>query len=96
MHALSVLLGFATIVVPRWITFYLGALLFAIFGVKMLWEGWHMSSEEESEEFDEVSEELKRKEQVCACVCCVCVCVCVCVCARARACAGINLQWVHI
>ena len=64
MHTLSVLLGFATIVIPRWITFYLGALLFAIFGAKMLWEGWHMSTEEETEEFDEVSEELKRKDQV--------------------------------
>ena len=72
MHALSVLLGFATIVIPRWITFYLGALLFAIFGAKMLWEGWHMSTEEEKEEFDEVSEELKRKDQVCVCVCGVC------------------------
>ena len=86
MHTLSVLLGFATIVIPRWITFYLGALLFAIFGAKMLWEGWHMSTEEEAEEFDEVSEELKRKDQVGGCVvvhACVCACTCMCVCVRA-------------
>ena len=47
----------------------------------MLWEGWNMSSEEESEEFDEVSEELKRKDQVRgkAGVGWRCVCVSVCV-----------------
>jgi putative Ca2+/H+ antiporter (TMEM165/GDT1 family) len=62
MHSLSVLLGFAAIIIPRWITFYLGALLFAVFGAKMLWEGWRMSPEEEGEEFQEVSDTLKEQE----------------------------------
>lgn len=39
----SALLGFATTVIPRWLTYYASSALFAIFGVRMLREGetWH-------------------------------------------------------
>ena len=35
-----------------------------IFGLKMLYEGWNMSPEEAQEEFEEVSAELKKKEDM--------------------------------
>ena len=38
-HCLSALLGFATTVIPRNVTHYISALLFAVFGVKMLKDG---------------------------------------------------------
>lgn len=48
----------------RWVTFYICTLLLAIFGLKMLYEGWNMSPEEAQEEFEEVSAELKKKEDM--------------------------------
>lgn len=62
MTFLSVVLGYATIIIPRVITFYVCTALLAIFGVKMLYEGYNMSSSEGQEEFEEVSAELKTKE----------------------------------
>ena len=38
--------------------------LLALFGCKMLYEGWHMSPEEGQEEFEEVSQELRKREEV--------------------------------
>ncbi|CAI8037956.1 Transmembrane protein 165 [Geodia barretti] len=64
MTFLSVVLGFATMVIPRAVTFYVSTGLLALFGVKMLYEGWNMSSDEGREEFDEVSEELRKREEV--------------------------------
>ena len=32
-------LGFATTVIPRWLTYYVSSALFALFGVKMIREG---------------------------------------------------------
>ena len=43
-------------------TFYISSLLFAIFGLKMLKEGWNMSPEDSMEEMEEVQEELRKKE----------------------------------
>lgn len=63
MTFLSVCLGYATIIIPRWVTFYICTLLLALFGLKMLYEGWNMSPDEGQEEFEEVSAELKKKEQ---------------------------------
>ena len=62
MTFLSVCLGFATMIIPRAVTFYICTTLLALFGLKMLYEGWTMSPEEGKEEFDEVSEELRKKE----------------------------------
>jgi predicted tellurium resistance membrane protein TerC len=63
MTFLSVCLGFATTVIPRWVTFYICTLLLAVFGVKMLYEAWHMKPDEGQEEFEEVSAELKKREE---------------------------------
>ena len=64
MTFLSVCLGFATMIIPRAVTFYISTALLALFGLKMLYEGWNMSPDEGQEEFDEVSEELRKKEEV--------------------------------
>ena len=64
MTFLSVVLGFATMIIPRAVTFYVSTALLALFGVKMLYEGWKMSAEEGQEEFEEVSQELRKREEV--------------------------------
>lgn len=43
MHVMSAFFGYAITVIPRSITYYLSSFLFAIFGLKMLREGWKMS-----------------------------------------------------
>ena len=63
MTFLSVCLGYATIIIPRWVTFYICTFLLAIFGIKMLYDGWKMSPDEGQEEFEEVSAELKKREE---------------------------------
>ena len=63
MTFLSVCLGYATVIIPRWLTFYICTLLLAIFGIKMLYDGWKMSPDEGQEEFEEVSAELKKREE---------------------------------
>ena len=64
MTFLSVCLGFATMIIPRAVTFYISTALLVLFGLRMLYEGWNMSPNEGQEEFDEVSEELRKKEVV--------------------------------
>merc|ERR1719204_1169746 len=49
MHVMASFFGYATTVIPRIYTYYISSLLFAIFGVKMLHEGYHMSPNEEQE-----------------------------------------------
>ena len=44
-------------------TFYASSILFAVFGLKMLHEGYHMSATEGQEEFEEVNEELRKREE---------------------------------
>lgn len=63
MTFLSVILGFAMMIIPRWVTQYICTLLLALFGLKMLYDGWRMNPEEGQEEFEEVTAELKRKEE---------------------------------
>ena len=66
MTVLSVCLGFATMIIPRSITFYISTGLLALFGFKMLYEGYNMDPNEGQEELEEVTEELrKREETVC-------------------------------
>ncbi|OQV11439.1 Transmembrane protein 165 [Hypsibius exemplaris] len=62
MTILSVFLGYATTVIPRIYTFYISTALFAIFGIRMLREGYYMSNEEGQEEMEEVQADLKRRE----------------------------------
>ena len=65
MTFLSVGLGFATVIIPRAVTFYISTALMVLFGLKMLYEGWNMSPDEAQEEYEEASEEIqKRKEAV--------------------------------
>jgi len=62
MHVMSAFFGYAITVIPRVYTYYLSSFLFAVFGIKMLREGWKMSPNEAQEEFDEVQEDLRKKE----------------------------------
>jgi hypothetical protein len=43
MHVMSSFFGYAITIIPRIYTFYISSFLFAIFGLKMLREGWKMS-----------------------------------------------------
>ncbi|CAH8592059.1 unnamed protein product [Schistosoma rodhaini] len=58
MTMLSALLGYATTIIPRSVTLYLSGALFFIFGLKMLYEAYTMSSSTAKEEFDEVHMQL--------------------------------------
>eukprot|EP00731_Ephydatia_muelleri_P030732 Em0022g246a len=62
MTFLSVCLGFATMIIPRAVTFFVCTALLAVFGVKMLYDGWKMSPDEGKGEFEEVSAELQKTE----------------------------------
>lgn len=63
MTVLSVVLGFATTVIPRTYTYYASTVLFAVFGIKMMKEAWGMSPDEGQEELEQVSAELKKKDE---------------------------------
>ncbi|XP_033097376.1 transmembrane protein 165-like [Anneissia japonica] len=63
MTILSAFLGFATTVIPRAFTYYASTALFAIFGLKMLRDGFKMSHDEGQEEFEEVQADLKRRDE---------------------------------
>jgi len=62
MHIMSAFFGYAITIIPRVFTYYLSSFLFAVFGIKMLRDGWKMSPSEAQEEFDEVQEELRKKD----------------------------------
>lgn len=53
--------------IPRAVTFYVSTGLLALFGVKMLYEGWSMDPNEGQEEFEEVSEEIRKREETVGC-----------------------------
>lgn len=63
MTVLSALLGYATTVIPRWLTYYVSCALFAIFGIKMLKEAYTMDANEAQDEYEEVQIELRKKEE---------------------------------
>ncbi len=46
---------YAITVVPRVYTYYISSFLFAVFGLKMLKDGWKMSANEAQEEMEEAS-----------------------------------------
>lgn len=62
MTIMSAILGYATTVIPRKYTYYVSSLLFAVFGLKMLKEGYEMSPDEAQEEYEEVQADLKKRE----------------------------------
>jgi len=63
MHIGASFFGSLTTLFPRLYTYYISSLLFAVFGLKMLHEGYHMSPTEGQEELEEVGEELRKKEE---------------------------------
>lgn len=63
MTVLAAFLGYATTVIPRKYTFYISTALFALFGLKMLKEGYDMDPKHAQEELEEVSVELKKKDE---------------------------------
>jgi len=64
MTLLSALLGnILTKLIPRSYTYYLSSVLFALFGLKMLHEGWHMDNGDASEEYEEANSTLKENEE---------------------------------
>lgn len=69
MTFLSVCLGFATMIIPRAVTFFVCTALLAVFGLKMLYDGWKMSPDEGKEEFEEVSAELQKTTEGTVSVC---------------------------
>ncbi|CAO4368328.1 unnamed protein product [Caenorhabditis nigoni] len=62
MTVLSACLGWVTQVIPRAVTYYLSTALFALFGLKMLHEGWTMSPNEGQEGFEEAQAEVAKRE----------------------------------
>jgi len=62
MTVLSATLGWLAQVIPYVITFYLSTALFALFGLKMLYEGYHMSPNEGQEEYEEAQAEVQKTE----------------------------------
>lgn len=55
-------LGWATQIIPRKVTFYVSTALFALFGLKMLKEGYNMSPTEGQEEYEEAQAEVQKHE----------------------------------
>lgn len=62
MTILSAAFGWIATIIPRVYIHYISAALFAIFGIKMLRDGWKMDPNEGQEELEEVQSELKRRE----------------------------------
>lgn len=62
MTVLSVLFGIAATIIPRVYTFYISTALFALFGLKMLYDGYHMSATGAAEELEEVQSDLRKRE----------------------------------
>lgn len=62
MTVLSVIFGYAVTIIPRAYTYYISTVLFAIFGLKMLRDGYYMSAVEGQEELEEVQSDLQKRE----------------------------------
>ncbi|VDP85428.1 unnamed protein product [Echinostoma caproni] len=58
MTVLSAMLGYATTVIPRKLTYYTSGVLFFIFGIKMLFDAYKMSPSDVQEEYEEVKQQL--------------------------------------
>ncbi|KYM92524.1 PREDICTED: transmembrane protein 165 [Atta cephalotes] len=62
MTILSVVFGYAATIIPRAYTYYISTLLFALFGLKMLRDGYYMSPTEAQEELEEVQFDLRKRD----------------------------------
>lgn len=62
MTILSAVFGLAATIIPRVYTYYISTALFAIFGLKMLNDGYKMSATDAQEELEEVQLDLKKRE----------------------------------
>jgi putative Ca2+/H+ antiporter (TMEM165/GDT1 family) len=58
----TVAFGWVATIIPRIYTYYISTALFAIFGLKMLKEGYYMSPNETQDEFEEVQSDLRKRE----------------------------------
>lgn len=61
LHVLAVF-GMAATIIPRVYTYYISTALFAIFGLKMLRDGYYMSPTDAQEELEEVQSDLKKRD----------------------------------
>ncbi|KAF9088697.1 hypothetical protein BGX23_007157 [Mortierella sp. AD031] len=65
MSVLSAAFGHAVPnLIPRTYTNYLAALLFFCFGIRMFYDGYHMTEEDAQHELEEVTQELQDKEDL--------------------------------
>jgi putative Ca2+/H+ antiporter (TMEM165/GDT1 family) len=65
MSVLSAAFGHAVPnLIPRTYTNYLAALLFFCFGIRMFYDGYHMTEEDAKHELEEVTQELQDKEDL--------------------------------
>ncbi|XP_066998630.2 putative divalent cation/proton antiporter TMEM165 [Anabrus simplex] len=62
MTVLSAVFGLAATIIPRAFTYYISTALFALFGLKMLKDGYYMSPTEGQEEFEEVQSDLRKRD----------------------------------
>nr|KAF7438196.1 hypothetical protein H0235_000587 [Vespula pensylvanica] len=62
MTILSVIFGYAATIIPRTYTYYISTVLFALFGLKMLRDGYYMSPTGAQEELEEVQTDLRKRE----------------------------------
>lgn len=58
----TVIFGYAATIIPRVYTYYISTALFALFGLKMLRDGYYMSPNEGQEELEEVQSDLRKRE----------------------------------
>lgn len=64
MTVLASVMGIATTVIPRIYIHYTSVILFVLFGLKMLKEGYDMSPDEAKEELDSVQSSIEKKDQI--------------------------------
>lgn len=62
MTVLSAVFGMAATIIPRVYTYYISTALFAIFGLKMLKEGYYMKATAAQEELEEVTSDVRKRE----------------------------------
>lgn len=63
MTVLSAVFGMVFIqFIPPHITRWVSVLLFVLFGLKMLHEGWYMNATDAAEEMEEVQHDIRKRE----------------------------------
>lgn len=69
MTVLSVVFGMAATIIPKVYTYYISTALFAIFGLKMIYEGYFMKATDAQEELEEVQSDLRKREDEVSLLC---------------------------